>query len=84
MNAKSIETAVSLCGSQAALAAAVGVSQQVVWQWLNGRRPVPAVHCIPIENATAGAVTRYALRPDVFGLQPPLRPPIPERSRKHT
>jgi DNA-binding transcriptional regulator YdaS (Cro superfamily) len=31
---------------------------------------VPADRCLPIERATGGAVTRYDLRPDIFGDAP--------------
>lgn len=58
--------AVELCKGQAALASAIGVKQQHVWNWLN--RPgaqVPAEHCPAIERATAGAVRCEELRPDV-------------------
>jgi DNA-binding transcriptional regulator YdaS (Cro superfamily) len=34
-------------------------------------RGVPADRCIAIEIAVGGAVTRYDLRPDVFGDAPP-------------
>lgn len=49
------------------LARHLGVSVSLVSQWAHGRRPVAAHHCIPIEQATEGKVTRYELRPDVFG-----------------
>jgi transcriptional regulator with XRE-family HTH domain len=51
--------------SQTALAKALGVTQGAVWQWANGRRPIPADRCPAIERATAGAVTCEELRPDV-------------------
>lgn len=62
-----IQKAVACASSQAEFARQLGVSQQVVWQWVNGRRPVPAHYCIRIEDVTRGAVSRYQLRPDVFG-----------------
>lgn len=65
-----IHRAVSEVGGQAALASAIGVKPAVVWQWLNDVRPVPAHHCIPIETATGGKVTRHELREDVFGPAP--------------
>ena len=65
MEANPVCVAVEKAGGQAALALAIGVSPQLVWQWVNGRRPVAPRHCIPIETATG--VTRYELRPDVFG-----------------
>jgi DNA-binding transcriptional regulator YdaS (Cro superfamily) len=71
MSTASIGRAVDLCGTQASLARAINVPPALVWQWVNGRRPVAAKHCIGIEDATAGAVTRYDLRPDVFGPKPP-------------
>lgn len=65
-----IQKAVATFDDPKLFAAAVGVSPAFVWQWVNGKRPVPAQHCIPIEKATGGAVTRYDLRPDVFGSAP--------------
>lgn len=63
----SIELACIAVGSQAALARAIGVWPQAVHQWIEGERPVPSKQCIPIEEATGGKVTRYDLRPDIFG-----------------
>lgn len=54
-------------GQQSELASLITVSPQMVNQWVHGIRPVPAKHCIAIEQATKGRVTRYDLRPDVFG-----------------
>ena len=56
--------AVSNLGGQAALAAAIGVKQQHVWNWLNRPGYVPPEHCAAIEVATNGAVTRRDLRPN--------------------
>ncbi|MFY4013991.1 transcriptional regulator [Achromobacter xylosoxidans] len=50
--------------SQAAFAAAVGVTQSMAWQWISGRRPVPVERCADIERVTAGAVSRRDLRPE--------------------
>jgi DNA-binding transcriptional regulator YdaS (Cro superfamily) len=61
--------AVEVCKGQAALASAIGVKQQHVWNWLN--RPgaqVPAEHCPAIERATRDRgqpVLCEELRPDV-------------------
>lgn len=50
------------------MARACGVKQAHVWNWLNkGRRQVPAEYAVAIERATNKRVTRYQLRPDVFG-----------------
>lgn len=55
-----------------ALAAACGTSPDYLWQiataW-NGRRAGKAL-AILIEDRTDGAVTRYDLRPDIFGAEP--------------
>lgn len=53
-------------GSFAALAKVCGVTREAVRKW----RQIPAEHCIAIEKATGGQVTRYGLRPDVFGSEP--------------
>lgn len=66
-----IRRAVAAVTTQSALAREINVAQAVVWQWVRGVRPVPARHCIAIETATRGAVTRYDLRPDVFGPRAP-------------
>jgi len=64
---EALEKAVAHCGGQAPLARQIGVKQAHIWNWLNKSRRVPAEHAIAVEEATAGAVTRYQLRPDVFG-----------------
>ncbi len=51
----------------AAFARALELKPPTVHQWLDGSREVPAAQCLKIENKTSGAVTRYDLRPDVFG-----------------
>lgn len=63
-----IDKAADIIGSQTALAAVLGVSKGAVSQWKDEDRRVPATHCVAIERATAGAVTRRDLRPDDFHL----------------
>ena len=46
-----------------------GVSQGLVSHWLAGRRRITAERAKQIEQATAGAVTRADLRPDLFADQ---------------
>ena len=70
MTTSPIQKAIASVGSQRALAALLGVNPTLVSQWVTGRRPVSASRCIEIETATNGAVTRYDLRPDVFGAGP--------------
>ena len=64
MNA--LERAVEICGGQTGLARACGVKQGHVWNWLRRDKLLPAERAIQIEAATAGAVTREELRPDIF------------------
>lgn len=64
-----IQRAIELVGPSC-LAKAIGVKPQFVTALGSGERPVPPGRCLAIEKATNGRVTRYELRPDVFG-QPP-------------
>ena len=48
------------------MARAVGVSPQAVSEILRRGQRVPAEWCLAIETATAGAVTRHDLRPDLY------------------
>lgn len=68
-----LDRAITHVGGVTALAEQLGVRQSAVSNWRKrGDRPrVPAERCIAIEQATDGAVTRYDLRPDVFGEPPP-------------
>ena len=66
-NIKAVLKAVKICGSQAALAEKLGVTQGFISQLARGERPVPATLCRGIELATDGKVTREQLRRDVFG-----------------
>jgi DNA-binding transcriptional regulator YdaS (Cro superfamily) len=52
-------------GRIARLAADINAQEQLVGQWANQRRQVPADRCHAIERATRGAVTCEQLRPDV-------------------
>ena len=71
--------AVTLAGGQTALARRIGKTQSHVAQWLKRGRVGPTA-CIPIETAVGGRVTRYELRPDVFGKAPPFSPPSPSEA----
>ncbi len=67
-----LERAIRFAGSQTALAAGINTSQQVVSNWLKSgtmQRCAPEF-AIPIEKFTANKVTRYDLRPDIFGPAP--------------
>lgn len=51
--------------TQSAFAQLIGVSQGMVYQWINGIRPISAERCPAIEKATNGKVRCEELRPDV-------------------
>ena len=53
--------------SQDEFAKKVGVSQGLVWQWINGKTKVRAERVAGIEEATNGEITRHDLRSDIFG-----------------
>ena len=68
---ESIQKAVELLGGNVALAAVIGgCHPSFVSQLVTGRRKTPVEACRQIEAATKGVVTRYDLRPDVFGEAP--------------
>lgn len=48
-----------------AVAQAIGVNEQYLYQCLTGRRTTPAERCPAIERASAGKVSCEALRRDV-------------------
>lgn len=52
--------------NQADLARLLKVTAPTVNQWCRGVRPVPARHCIAIEDCTGGAVKVEAIRPDLI------------------
>lgn len=60
-------------GGQTAFANRMGVSQGLVWQWLEGKTRITAERAIEIEGITGGKVSRHELRADIFG-----SPPAPE------
>lgn len=51
-------------GSVITLSRKINVAPEDVSSWKTGRRSVPIVHCVAIERATNGLVTRKDLRPD--------------------
>ena len=66
MDKTPLHTAVEFAGSQSALGRMIGVRQGYIWKWLQSGRTSPK-YCLAIERVTFGKVTRYQLRPDVFG-----------------
>lgn len=66
---QALDKAVSILGGVSSTASLLGVVQGAVSNWKKRKR-VPASRCLAIEQATGGAVTRYELRPDVYGAKP--------------
>lgn len=67
MTKEHIKRAIAIATSQAALAKAVGVTQQTVSKWLTTGVIRPE-HCSEIERFTEGAVSRRQLRPSDWSL----------------
>lgn len=69
MDTFALDNACDLVGSQTKLAKLLGIRSPSISEWRRRQR-VPAERCIAIEQATGGKITRYDLRPDVFGAAP--------------
>lgn len=55
--------------SQSALARELGISPQAIDGWRK-RQQIPAERVLDIERITKLRVTRYMLRPDIYGVEP--------------
>ena len=71
MSHDALSRAIEAVGSQQALADALNIKSPSISGWRQAGR-VPVERCAEIETATGGRVTRYDLRPDVFGPLPAL------------
>jgi len=60
-----LDRAIETVGTAKALADALGVTKQAITGWR--RRGVPPERVLAVERVTGGSVTRYELRPDIFG-----------------
>jgi DNA-binding transcriptional regulator YdaS (Cro superfamily) len=58
----SLDKAIHLCGGLSLLAEKIGTSSARLGNWRV--RGVPVEHCLAVEKATDGQVTRKDLRPD--------------------
>ncbi len=70
---EAFEQAIKKAGGQSALARKLSspakkVSQQRLWHWLQVKGVCPAELVLQVEEITG--VSRYSLRPDVFGEEP--------------
>ena len=61
-----LDRIVEVLGSKAAVARACEVKPQSLQNW----RRIPAEYCRTLERACDGRITRYEMRPDVFGTGP--------------
>ena len=69
---EALDRAIDVLNGQTNLATSCGKKQGHVSYWIEKGR-IPSEHCIAVELATTSIgkpVTRYELRPDVFGDQP--------------
>lgn len=57
-----VKRAVKLAGGPTALGHVLGITSQAISQW----DLVPPEHVIAVEKATAGQITRFELRPDIY------------------
>ncbi len=64
---QNIKLAIDIIGSQAEFARRIGKSQPFVHSMLHNIKPIPPGLCRVIEDAVDRKVTRYQLRPDIFG-----------------
>jgi DNA-binding transcriptional regulator YdaS (Cro superfamily) len=72
MNTSSpMKLAIRAAGNGSRLARQLGVSHVSVVKWLKRGAP-PAGRCLAIEEATG--VSRYQLRPDIYGVEPAIEP----------
>jgi DNA-binding transcriptional regulator YdaS (Cro superfamily) len=63
-----IRKAIRSAGGLSALAARLNISKQAVNRWCHTK--IPAERVLEVELATAHQVSRYELRPDIYG-EPP-------------
>ncbi len=69
-----VRRAIKIVGSGVALAERLDVTPVNLNSWASGKRPVPIIRCVEIEEITGGQVTRKQLRPDDwYQIWPELR-----------
>jgi len=60
--------------TQVQLAEKLGVTQPLIWQWLNGVRPIPTDRMPDIERVSGGLCGRRDLHPEWQRIWPELSP----------
>ena len=66
---KLIKQAIKICGSQTALANALGARQQDVWNWLNDKYAVSPKFAAKFSGATDGKISGHNFYPDIFPIE---------------
>lgn len=67
MSTEALRRAVKEIGTQKGLADKLGVTQSVLWYWLEkAKHGCPGEYVLKIEEATGGKITRHELRPDLY------------------
>lgn len=57
---------IARAGGAAVIAKGLGITVQAVSAW----ERIPAARCLAVEALSNGGVTRYQMRPDIFGEAP--------------
>lgn len=66
MAIEAFSKAISMVGSQTALANRIGKKQSHIWTWLNRDKRVPAESVLAVAEAVGFEVTPHQLRPDIY------------------
>lgn len=64
---EALERAIAIVGSAEELATITQTPKTTVSSWRHKSKMVGAKKAVAVEMATGGKVTRYELRPDIFG-----------------
>lgn len=73
MKPSPLSRAIAAVGGQSELARRIGKTQGHISSWLRRDAKVPAECVLAVESACDGEVTRYELRPDIYGAAPPSK-----------
>lgn len=71
MKIDAVERAISIAGSQKALAQRCGRAQSTVCDWLNGKVKISPENVLRLVSATDGQIKGHEFRPDLPDLFPP-------------
>ena len=63
-----IRSACDWFGGVTGFAKAINIAPSAVTNWATGKKPVPIIRCVQIEEVTGGMVTRQQLRPEDWHL----------------